>query len=164
MPFNLAKWFIEGEVDWDYYQELLQSWGPALAGALFGAGWWCWADALVYQKAVVGQDPPFKYNWPGIVATLAMVMINMLPRRDLADEGREEGEEFRARLWLFISFLIAAGAVAGSVAVLVSASQQADMVSVGVGSVLQCGLILAGSILFWAFRSGDRDSFGYITY
>lgn len=38
MPFNLAKWFIEGEVDWDYYQELLQSWGPALAGALFGAG------------------------------------------------------------------------------------------------------------------------------
>lgn len=102
---------------------------------------------MVYQKAVVGQDPPFKYNWPGIgeargragvpltgvgrvsagrrlkaswgasgaeppclplslpahgaptpalaVATLAMVMINMLPRRDLADEGREEGEEVR---------------------------------------------------------------------
>lgn len=162
MPFNLAKWFIEGEVDWDYWNEQLAQWGPVLAGALFGAGWWCWADALVYQKAVVGQDYAFKYNWPGIVATLAMLMINLLPRRDLFEEGREEGEEFRARLWLFVSFLIAAGAVAGSVAVLVSASQQKDLVSVGVGSVLQCGLILGSSILFWAFRSGGSDGYGYI--
>ena len=46
--------------------------------------------------------------------------------------------QFRARLWLFVSFLIAAGAVAGSVAVLVSASAQQqqeggkDMSHVGV--------------------------------
>lgn len=39
MPgFNLAKWFIEGEVDWDYWNEKLGQWGPVLAGALFGAG------------------------------------------------------------------------------------------------------------------------------
>lgn len=154
-------------MDWDYIQENLGKWGPALAGALFGAGWWCWTDALVYQQAVLGVAYPWKYNWPGIVATLAMAMINLLPRRDLAEagEGMEEGGEFRARLWLFVSFLIAAGAVAGSVAVLVLASQQPDLAGIGVGSVLQCGLILGSSILFWAFRSGEGDSgYGYISH
>lgn len=38
MGFNLAKWFIEGEVDWDYWNEQLAQWGPVVAGALFGAG------------------------------------------------------------------------------------------------------------------------------
>jgi hypothetical protein len=39
MPnMNLAKWFIEGEVDWDYWQQQLQQWGPLVAGAVFGAG------------------------------------------------------------------------------------------------------------------------------
>ena len=32
------------------------------------AGWWCWADALVYQQAVLGVAYPWKYNWPGIGA------------------------------------------------------------------------------------------------
>ncbi|PRW61410.1 salt tolerant [Chlorella sorokiniana] len=95
-------------------------------------------------------------------------MINLLPRRDLAEAGEslEEGGEFRARLWLFVSFLIAAGAVAGSVAVLVSATQQKDLAGMGVGSVLQCGFILLGSIVFWAFRSGESSSsgYGYITH
>ncbi|KAI7842783.1 hypothetical protein COHA_003529 [Chlorella ohadii] len=166
-PFNLARWFIEGEVDYDWWLGQLQSWGPVVAGALFGAGWWCWADALVYQKAVVGSPYPFSYNWPGIVATLALVMINLLPRRDLAEAGDslEEGGEFRARLWLFVSFLIAAGAVAGSVAVLIAAQQQKELAGLGVGSVLQCGLILLSSILLWAFRSGESSSgYGYITH
>ena len=49
--------------------------------------------------------------------------------------------QFRARLWLFFSFLIAAGAVAGSVAVLVSASQQPDLTGMGVVSMrVQCTL------------------------
>ena len=31
------------------------------------------------------------------------------------------------------------------------------------GSVLQCGLILPGSLMFWAFRSGDQGGYGYIS-
>lgn len=65
-PFNPARWFIEGEVDWDAYREWLNKWGPALAGALFAAGWWCWVDALIYQKAVLQAAYPWRYNWPGI--------------------------------------------------------------------------------------------------
>jgi hypothetical protein len=75
--------------------------------------------------------------------------------------------QFRARLWLFVSFLIAAGAVGGSVAVLIattSAAQPKDLMMVGVGSVLQCGFILLASILLWAFRSGESDAgYGYIS-
>jgi hypothetical protein len=41
--------------------------------------------------------------------------------------------QMRARLWLFVSFLMAAGAVAGSVAVLV-ATQGKELISVGVVS------------------------------
>jgi hypothetical protein len=40
MPWNPARWFIEGEVDLEYIQENLRKWGPVLAGALFGAGGW----------------------------------------------------------------------------------------------------------------------------
>ena len=32
------------------------------------------------------------------------------------------------------------------------------------GSVLQCGLILASSIGFWAFRSGESERYGYIMH
>lgn len=47
--------------------------------------------------------------------------------------------QFRARLWLFVSFLIAAGAVAGSVAVLISAEQQKDLAGMGVVSGAMAG-------------------------
>ena len=71
--------------------------------------------------------------------------------------------QFRARLWLFISFLTAVGAVGGAVAVLLSASQDQTLAGMGVGSVLQCFFILLAAILFWAFRSGDAvGGYGYI--
>ncbi|KAK2077830.1 hypothetical protein QBZ16_004678 [Prototheca wickerhamii] len=159
----IADWFIYGEVDWDAYTAKLQEWGPLVAGLLFGAGWWCWADAYVYQHAVQGSAYPFKYNWPGIVATIALVLINALPRRDLKElsESGEEGEAVRGHLWLLVSLLLAFGAVAGSVSVLVHCSQT-DLVSVGVGSVLQCGFILASAMLLWAFRT-DTSGLGYYT-
>lgn len=70
--------------------------------------------------------------------------------------------QFRARLWLFFTLLVAVGAVGGSVAVLIACTQsEAPIVSVGVGSVLQCGFVLAASLLFWAFRSGETDGAGY---
>lgn len=164
---GIAEWFIYGEVDWERYVALLRAWGPLLAGVLFGAGWWCWADALVYEKAVAGTGYPFKYNWPGIVATLALILINLMPRNAVAQasESMEEGADFRARLWLFFSFLIACAAMAGSVAVLISTSQQQEHASVGVGSVLQCGLVLSAALLFWSFRSDEQEGvYGYISY
>lgn len=48
------------------------------------------------QRSTGLQNPSARAAPSCAVATLAMVMINMLPRRDLADEGREEGEEVRS--------------------------------------------------------------------
>lgn len=163
MPGYVARWFIEGDVDWDAWNEQLQRAGPLLAGVLFGAGWCCWLDSMIYQAAVVGVRTPIKYQGPGIASTVALVAINLIPRRDLADEAWGEGGEFPARLWLFCSFLIALGAVAGSVAVLVATTSSEGLAGVGVGSVLQSFLILASSLIFWAFRSdGSQGGYGAI--
>lgn len=61
-------------------------------------GWWCWADALVQVSTGESGAYPFRYNWPGIVATLALLLINALPRKDLAEaaESIEDGVEVRA--------------------------------------------------------------------
>lgn len=164
---GIAEWFIYGEVDWEYCIENLKEWGPIVSGALFGAGWWCWMDAVVYQKAVVMEGFPFKYSIPGIVATVALILMNLLSRDQLreASESGEEGADFRARLWLLFTLLVAVGSVAGSVAVLISCAQRQTLVSIGVGSVLQCGFILASALLFWGFRSGGSEgTYGYIGY
>jgi hypothetical protein len=64
-------------------------------------------------------------------------------------------------MWLFFAFVVAFAAVGGSVGVLISCSQNPQLMAVGVGSILQCGLILASALLFWAFRSGDSDGYDY---
>ena len=120
------------------------------------AGWWSWADALVTQRGVEGESSaPFKYAWPGIIATIAMVLINMLSKdslQDIADSGDEETNT-RARLWLLCSFLLCFGSIAASIAVLISCTEQGQYVAVGVGSVLQCGFILASALILWVFRT-----------
>ena len=63
----------------------------------FGAGWWCLIDALVYSKVVLNENYPFTYNLPGIVATVALIMMNLVSRDDLANMGdsysSDEGSE-----------------------------------------------------------------------
>ncbi|CAL5219380.1 g1202 [Coccomyxa viridis] len=159
MNWNLAHAFVYGEVDWDQLEARLRGVCPFLSGAIFGAGWWCLIDALVYSKVVLNESYPFSYNLPGIVATVALIMMNLVSRDDLANMAdaysSDEGSEGRAKLWLFLSYCIAFGAVAGSVAVLVTCVQHHEHVQVGVGALLQCGLILLSGLLLWAFRSDD---------
>jgi hypothetical protein len=49
-----------------------KSYGPIISGALFGAGWWFWVDAVTCTP----QKVPFDQYIPGIIATLALIMIN----------------------------------------------------------------------------------------
>ena len=58
-----------------------RNWGPIAAGALFGAGWWFWLDACTLAEHKV----PFDQYLPGIIATLALVMINLIRRDELAE-------------------------------------------------------------------------------
>ena len=46
---GLIDWFIYGDMDWEAFNVRCRKYAPVLAGALFGAGWWCWADAVIYE-------------------------------------------------------------------------------------------------------------------
>jgi hypothetical protein len=47
--------------------------------------WWSWAGAIVFEHVSGAGSPPFKYCLPGVVATLALIMINLVSRDDLAE-------------------------------------------------------------------------------
>lgn len=53
-----------------------KAYGPGISGALFGGGWWFWVDACAASHTQV----PFVQYLPGIVATLALIMINAIRR------------------------------------------------------------------------------------
>jgi hypothetical protein len=100
---------------------------------------------------LAGAPVPFKFQWPGIVATAALVLINLVSRADVAEAAAsgEEGAEARARAWLLLSWLLAFAAVGGAVAVLLATAGAA----VGVASVVQSALVLAAALVFWSWRS-----------
>ena len=105
MRSGLAQWFIHGEWDTEWWREQAVEWSPGIAGAIFGAAWWAWADAIVYEKAIEHHSPPFKYNWPGIIATLALIFINLISRadlRDIADSGEEGSNVSCLKTWKYI--------------------------------------------------------------
>lgn len=56
----------------------------------------CRLDALVYSSAVLHESFPFTYHLPGWVATLALVLMNLMSRDDLAEAtnsyGGDDGE------------------------------------------------------------------------
>ncbi len=122
--------------------------------------WWVWADALVHAH-LAGAPVPFKFQWPGIVATAALVLINLVSRADVAEAAAsgEEGAEARARAWLLLSWILAFAAVGGAVAVLLATAGAA----VGVASVVQSALVLTAALVFWSWRSdgggGDYTMF-----
>ncbi|KAK9863878.1 hypothetical protein WJX84_007588 [Apatococcus fuscideae] len=160
-------WFIFAEVDYDRITTRLRQYCPGIAGAVFGAAWWCWIDAIIYSAAVHGTGyPPLIYHLPGIVATLALIFINLISRDDLTNytdyySSGDEGSETRARCWLFFSYMVAFGAVAGGVAILVTCVQQhPDIIRIGAASLIQSGLILSSALLLWAFRSEDSGGYG----
>ena len=53
-----------------------KAYGPGISGALFGGGWWFWVDACAASHTQV----PFVQYLPGIVATIALIMINAIRR------------------------------------------------------------------------------------
>ena len=156
-------WLLRADIEWEGLSSTPKEYSPGIAGALFSAGWWCWLDVFVHSAAVDHNHVPITYHIPGWVATFALVIMNITSRTELAesdDYNADDNFTGRAKLLLFISYLTAFGAVAGSVAVLISCVQQQSLVEVGVGSVVQCGLVLLSGLLLWAFRT-ESSGYGY---
>lgn len=70
----------------------------SIVASYSAAGWWCWADIVIRQNlGLLGASSiPFVYWIPGIVATLAWIIINMVRREDLGsarDSFTEDSSE-----------------------------------------------------------------------
>jgi hypothetical protein len=88
------------------------------SGVLFAVAWWLWIDAVAYS--VIKNDPVqtvFGHWIPGIVSTVALLMINAVNWSDLYGLGFSsvDSELTRVRVWLFVSFVIAFGGIIAAV-------------------------------------------------
>jgi len=144
-----------------FWEEKAKAYGPGFSGALFGAGWWFYVDAVTNSTTTI----PFIQFLPGIIATLALIMINCI-RRDELHEGYDaydDGVFCRARSWLFVSYCVSFGAIVGAVWVLLSdyaLKEDVQTVWPGVAGLFQVSLVLGSALLFFVSRTPSEDS-GY---
>ncbi|MBA0823981.1 hypothetical protein Goarm_020672 [Gossypium armourianum] len=61
---------------------------PGVAGAVFGAGWWFWVDAVVCSSVNIS----FVHYLPGIFASIAALMFNCVRKDDIDYSPYDEGE------------------------------------------------------------------------
>lgn len=145
----------------EFWETKAKAYGPIASGALFGAGWWFWLDAVVCS----GVKVPFDQYIPGIVATLALVMINCIRRDDLVEyDPFDDGGFCRSRFWLFLSYVVSFASVVGSVWVLMQhyAANPAAAGNVwpGVAGVFQVSCILGSGLLFFVSRTPVDGGYG----
>ncbi|KAF9601383.1 hypothetical protein IFM89_019236, partial [Coptis chinensis] len=124
--------------------ELWAIFGPGVSGAVFGAGWWFWVDAVVCSSVKVS----FLHYLPGIFASLAALMFNCVRREDIDYSPYEEGE-WRLKLWLFFAYVVSFVSLAASVGLLVQDSlvKSGPSVWTGTAGVLQCVFVLISAEL-----------------
>eukprot|EP00192_Tetraselmis_astigmatica_P015197 CAMPEP_0117673810 /NCGR_PEP_ID=MMETSP0804-20121206/14682_1 /TAXON_ID=1074897 /ORGANISM="Tetraselmis astigmatica, Strain CCMP880" /LENGTH=162 /DNA_ID=CAMNT_0005482595 /DNA_START=348 /DNA_END=836 /DNA_ORIENTATION=- len=154
----------EGVVDWDGITDVCHQFSAGVAGALFGAGWWVQADALIVQHLTeAGPGASFLFQIPGVLATLSMVMINLTRREDLQNPDMlSEGVECRLKLWLFLSYCMAFGSLFGAVWVLFTCKDAGEHLWLGTAGVIQTVLIVASGLVMWLLRAPSEDySFGF---
>lgn len=137
---------------------LLAAWpvlGPGVAGAVFGAGWWFWVDAVVCSAAAV----PFLHYLPGFFASFAALMFNCVNREDIGDGyySPYDDSEWRVKLWLFISYVVSFVSLAGAVGFLVQDALTDTGPSAWTGSagILQCVFVLVSGLIYWTCHSED---------
>jgi hypothetical protein len=80
----------------EHILEPLQPYGMLAAGALFGAGWWSWCDVILRSSLVTHTPISPAYHIPGVVATIAVILMACIQRDDVdsgyigyADEGEQ---------------------------------------------------------------------------
>lgn len=143
--------------------------GMFLSGALFGLGWFCAADALCRSAFVLRAPVPATYVLPGVVASLALLVVAAVRRSDVAADGGgfssfDEGAGARARCALFLGYALSFGSVSAGVVQLCLAKQRDDDADLWMPAavVLQTALISAAAMLAFVSRDDDgADEFGY---
>lgn len=150
-----------GLIEWDRVYDALKPYATFTAGAIFGLGWWVWADALLYSVAVGHHAFRVPTLIPGLVATAAAAMMNTVSRDDVDATYADDGTVMRSKLVLLLSYMTSLGAIGGAISLLVMAQQAGGDLWVGASGILQCCLLLASGMLCYFFHDADSNSSGY---
>mmetsp|Transcript_5419 Transcript_5419/g.15078 ORF Transcript_5419/g.15078 Transcript_5419/m.15078 type:complete len:168 (-) Transcript_5419:55-558(-) len=143
------------------WEDVAPKYGPGVAGALFGAGWWFFLDAIIYSSQTHQSTIPGVLCVPGIIATVALVMINMIRREDIRGQGSfDEGNLCRSKFWLFLSYCVSFSAVVVAVWLLIGHSGDNSEWSC-VAALFQVCFILGSALTFFLSRSAGEDTYSY---
>lgn len=85
-------------IDWDYVYEKVQPNAIFIAGIIFGIAWAVWADAIVYSIAILHASFNAVYVLPGLVATVAVGLMNCVSREDLEYAYNDDAAVMRSKL------------------------------------------------------------------
>ncbi|KAI8140713.1 hypothetical protein BJV82DRAFT_622233 [Fennellomyces sp. T-0311] len=139
--------------------------GVYLSGMLFALGWWMFVDGLSFSSILPDRKVFAGFeDWaPGIVTTLGMIIVCLIDKEALRGSTYDDGIPWRARLFLFVGFAFMAGGFAGSVSVLVVKYVMHDFEPldsyVGIGTVIQCGLIMLSTAVLWISQESGSDNY-----
>lgn len=88
------------------------------AGTIFSIGWWIVIDAAAIYP--LSKDFNHAYHTCGVIATVALFMINAVSNEAVRGDGYTEGclGAYGARIWLFVGFLLSFGSLIASAWVL----------------------------------------------
>ncbi|GLC37889.1 hypothetical protein PLESTB_001505800 [Pleodorina starrii] len=156
-----AEYYISPAVI-QWWEERGRMWGPIASGALFGAGWWFWVDAVCISHHKV----PFDQYLPGIIATLALIMINCIRRDDMVEyDPFDDATYCRSRLWLFLSYIVSFASIVAAVWVMLAHYARNPDYSAaekwpGAAGIFQVTFILGSGLMFFVSRT-PADTGGY---
>ncbi|KAJ3145368.1 hypothetical protein HDU89_007122 [Geranomyces variabilis] len=136
-----------------------------IAGVLFAIGWWVFIDGAVY--ATSRTEPPVPVpvafvDWvPGILSTVALIIVNLIDREMLSAESDIGGGSVatKAQGCAFLGVSMALGSLGGAFAVMIlkytlHGRTAGDEAYFGFCISGQNALIFASSMILWFGRNG----------
>ncbi|OZJ05220.1 hypothetical protein BZG36_02455 [Bifiguratus adelaidae] len=138
--------------------------GIYVAGGLFALGWWVFIDGITLASR--NQDSVVHIGFEdwvsGILATLGMIIINLIDKSRLRGDGfGDSGVAWKARLFLFVGFALMAGGLAGSLSVLavkyLDKGIHMPELYYGIAGVVQCSLIMISTVVLWVAHNAESE-------
>lgn len=131
----------------------------------FGVGWWFLISTSITGSSIDGSvvAPAPEFYVPGIVATLSLVMINMVSWADLNGSIFSEGATAKARVWLFFWLTLLFGAVIACFWIAFDANQwKGDAINqFNKAALIIHGLLILISTLLYRFARDGQDEDGF---
>ncbi|KAI9223287.1 hypothetical protein BC828DRAFT_376273 [Blastocladiella britannica] len=134
-------------------------------GGIFAIGWWLFLDAVIYAGSHSLPVAIQFDDWiPGILSTMALIMVNSVDKNILngGDTIFGEGIAWKARLFAFIGVALGVGALGGSVTILalkyINQGYTGTNLWSGLAIVGQNVLIFMSGMCLWLFRNIERGN------